>query len=61
VQLIGITSAELNSGTVVVFNSFGQRVNYRIAGANAIEIDPSAARGVYILKVKSQTFKLIKN
>ncbi len=61
VQLIGISSSELNSRNVQVYNSFGQRINYRINGSNSIEIDASAARGVYILKVKAQTFKLIKN
>ena len=61
VQLIGINSSELNSKNVRLFNSFGQRVNYRITGSNAIEIDPSAARGIYILKIKEQTFKLVKN
>lgn len=61
VQLIGINSGELNAKNVQLFNSFGQRVNYRVSGANAIEIDPSAASGIYILRVKQQTFKLIKN
>jgi hypothetical protein len=61
VQLIGISSAEVNYNNIKVFNTYGQMVSYRIAGANAISIDASAPRGVYLLKIKDQTFKLFKN
>jgi hypothetical protein len=61
IQLIGATSADLNSSnTIQVFTVTGQRVNFRITGANAIAIDENSPRGVYILKIKDQTFKLNK-
>ena len=61
IQLIGATSADLNSNnTIQVFTVTGQRVNFRITGANAIAIDENSPKGVYILKIKDQTFKLNK-
>lgn len=60
IQLVGINTGDLNSKNVRVFNVAGQQVNYRISGANAIAIDHSYPKGVYILKVKDQTFKIIK-
>lgn len=60
VQLVGITPADLNSKNVRVFNIAGQQVRYRISGANAIAIDDNNPKGIYILKVNEQTFKLVK-
>ncbi len=60
IQLIGITSADLNTNNVQVFSVTGQRINYRIVGANAISIDENAPRGVYILKYKNESYKLSK-
>jgi hypothetical protein len=67
VQLIGATSADLNTpGNVKVFNMTGQLINFRIVGANAISIDATAPKGMYFLKIRNstntdtQTFKLVK-
>lgn len=61
VQLIGATSADLNTqGNIKVFNMAGQQIKFQIVGANAIAIDKSAPTGMYILKIKDQTFKLTK-
>jgi hypothetical protein len=60
VQLVGITTGELNSKNVRVFTVTGQQVNYRISGANSISIDDNNPNGVYILRVKDQTYKLVK-
>jgi Secretion system C-terminal sorting domain len=61
IQVVGITSAELaNKALVRVFNATGQSVAYRITGANSIALEPSAPRGLYIVKVKEQQFRLIK-
>ncbi|WP_166437006.1 T9SS type A sorting domain-containing protein [Niastella caeni] len=67
IQLIGATSADLNTqGNVRVFNTSGQQINFRIVGANAITIDPSAPKGMYFLKFRNSTntseqiFKLVK-
>jgi hypothetical protein len=61
VQLIGISSSEVKTKNIRVVNSFGQLVSYRITGANSIAIDASAPQGIYYLRVKDQTFKVIKN
>jgi hypothetical protein len=65
VQLIGATSADLNTpGNIKVYSMAGQLINFRIVGANAIAIDASAPKGMYFLKFNNgssnQTFKLVK-
>jgi len=60
IQLIGATSADMTPGNIKVFNITGQLVNFRIVGANAIAIDDSSPKGLYIIKVKEQQFKLLK-
>lgn len=60
IQIIGITAGDLNSKNVRLFNAAGQQVGYRISGANAIAIDDNNPKGIYILKVKDQIYKLIK-
>jgi hypothetical protein len=49
---------------VQLYTLAGQRMNYRIVGANAISLADNAPKGIYILKIKngttSQQFKLIK-
>jgi hypothetical protein len=62
VQLIGATSADLNTpGNIKVFNMAGQRISFRIVGANAIAIDEKAPKGMYFLQVGEATHKLMKN
>ena len=60
VQLIGATSADMAPGNIKVFNITGQMIKFRIVGANAIAIDDSSPKGLYIIKVKEQQFKLLK-
>lgn len=65
IQLVGATSADLNTqGAVQVYTLAGQRMNFRIVGANAISLADNAPKGIYILKIKtgstSQQFKLVK-
>jgi len=60
IQIIGINSSDLNSKNVKVFSSTGQQINFKITGANAISLDEHAPRGMYILAIKEQRFKLIK-
>jgi hypothetical protein len=60
VQLIGATSSDLISNNIKVFTVTGQMVKYNIVGANAIAIDVSAPKGMYIVRFKDQTFKLNK-
>jgi hypothetical protein len=60
VQLIGATSSDLTPNNIKVFSVTGQLVKFSIVGANAIAIDVTAPKGLYIVKVKDQTFKLSK-
>jgi Secretion system C-terminal sorting domain len=60
IQLIGISSAEITRANVQIFNQTGQQVSYRVTGANAIALDETAPKGLYILKVKSQQFKIVR-
>jgi hypothetical protein len=60
IQLIGATSADLTPNNIKVFSVTGQLVKFNIVGANAIAIDVTAPKGLYIVKVKDQTFKLSK-
>lgn len=60
IQLIGITSAEVSRANVQVINQTGQQVAYKITGANTIILDNAAPKGLYILKIKGQQFKIVK-
>jgi hypothetical protein len=63
VQLIGATSSDLTPNNIQVYSIGGQRINYRITGANSILIDPAAPDGIYILKMieQNQQFRLVKS
>lgn len=61
IQLIGITAADLNKQDVKLYTIGGKQVPFRITGSNALSIDESSPKGIYLLKVKEKTFKLIKN
>lgn len=61
IQLVGINARDLNTNNVKVFNSNGQRISYKVTGSNAITIDESAQNGIYIVRVKDQVFKVVKN
>lgn len=60
IQIVGITAGDLNSKNVRLYNTAGQQVGYRVSGANAIAMDDNNPKGIYILKVKDQIYKLIK-
>jgi Secretion system C-terminal sorting domain len=60
VQLKGVSSSDVNRKNIKIYNSVGMEVNYRVLSGNAINIDPSLPKGVYILRVKGETFKLFK-
>lgn len=61
IQLFGIPSAEITRANVQVFNLTGQSIAYKVTGANAITLAESAPSGMYILRVKSQSFKVLKS
>ena len=60
IHLAGRVPTELLNN-IKVYNTSGQRVDYRVTGGNSIAIDPSAPSGIYFLRIKEQTFKLFKN
>jgi hypothetical protein len=59
-QLIGISSADLNGNNVRVFNISGKQIGYSITGANAITLNGNVPPGIYVVKVKDQSLKLVK-
>lgn len=61
VQLKGINASDVNKNTIRVFTVTGQEVNFSVTGSNSISIDPTLPQGVYILRVKDQSYKLFKN
>lgn len=61
IQLVGITAADLNPRLVKLYTAAGQEVAWKIAGANAITVSSDAPKGIYLLRVKDQVFKLVKN
>ncbi|MET0298632.1 MAG: T9SS type A sorting domain-containing protein, partial [Flavitalea sp.] len=60
IQLKGINASDVNKTNIRVFSATGKQVGYKITGANSISIDASLPKGVYILRVKDQTYKLVK-
>ncbi len=60
IQLYGIASTELSAKNVQVLNAVGQQVAYKVTGANTITLDAAAPAGVYIIKLKTQQFKMLK-
>jgi hypothetical protein len=60
IQLIGISSTEVLRENIRVYSAFGQNISYRITGSNSIAIDPSAPKGLYLLKIKDQVIKMLK-
>lgn len=60
VQLKGVTTSDVNRKNIKVYNIMGSEVNYRVVGGNSIVIDPTIPKGVYILRVKGQAYKLFK-
>lgn len=61
IQLIGVSASELNKKNIRVFNMAGKQLNFEIAGANAIRLDPSLPKGVYFINISGNSYKLLKN
>jgi hypothetical protein len=60
IQLYGVPSAEVNLKNIQVFNAVGQRINYKVTGANTITLEATATTGIYIIKIKEQQIKMLK-
>ncbi|RYY21426.1 MAG: T9SS type A sorting domain-containing protein [Chitinophagaceae bacterium] len=60
VQLKGINASDVNKANIRIFSAAGKEVNFKVSGANSISIDPSVPQGIYMLRVKGQTYKLVK-
>jgi len=59
-QIVGISAADVNRRSIRLYNAAGKEIGFTVTGANAITIDASAPRGIYILRVMDKTFKLVK-
>jgi hypothetical protein len=60
VQLLGIPATDVNRNNIRLYNITGQPVNFTISSANTITIDAGVPAGIYILRVKDKTFRLMK-
>jgi hypothetical protein len=60
IQLKDVLTADVNSRNIHVYNAMGKEIRFAVTGANAITVDAGAPAGVYILRVKDQSFKLVK-
>lgn len=60
IQIKGIASNEVNFKNIQVTDMAGRNIPYQIVGANAIEINPATASGLYLVQVKGKILKLIK-
>lgn len=61
IQLKGIPSKDVTYSNIRLTDMNGRKVSFRITGANVIEPASSLAPGIYILWVKEQVIKLLKN
>jgi hypothetical protein len=61
IQVTGISSAELTNKNIKLYSSTGTQVSFQVSGSNAIMVDPSLPSGLYILKVKGNAYKIMKN
>jgi hypothetical protein len=60
IQVKGLAASQVTYGNIRIINIAGREVKYRITGANTIEMDPAAPSGIYLVKIKDKTLKLIK-
>jgi hypothetical protein len=60
VQLKGINASDVNKSNIRIFSASGKEVNFKVTGSNSISIDPGVPQGVYMLRVKGQVYKLVK-
>ena len=61
IQIKGIAAGEITYKNIFIADLAGRAVRFSIVGANAIALDPSLNSGLYILRIKDKTLKLIKN
>jgi len=60
-QIKGIAANEVNYNNIRITDLAGRNIGYTITGANSIELNSAANSGVYLLRIKETTLKLIKN
>jgi hypothetical protein len=61
IQLKGVNASDVNKNTIRVFTITGKEVGYKVTGSNSITIDGSLPSGMYILRVKGQSYKIQKH
>jgi hypothetical protein len=60
IQIFGLNPGELNQNNVRMFNASGIQVAYKIVNNNTIEPVGALSTGIYMLRVKDQTIRLMK-
>lgn len=60
IQLKGVRAGEISYENLRITDLSGKNVSYRITGPNSVEPVTALQNGIYIVKVKDKTFKLIK-
>lgn len=60
IQLKGMRAGEISYDNLRICDLSGKNISYRIIGPNSFEPLTALQNGIYIVKVKDKTFKLIK-
>jgi hypothetical protein len=60
VQIKGIAASEVTYSNIRIADLTGRTVTYKITGANSIELNPSAPAGIYLVRIRDKTIKLIR-
>jgi Secretion system C-terminal sorting domain len=61
VQIKGIAANEVNAANIQVSDIGGRIIPFKTTGSNTIELDAALANGIYFIKVKNTTLRLVKN
>lgn len=61
IQIKGVASSEVTYKNIRVTDMAGRNILFTITGANSIELNATAQPGIYLVRVKDKTLKLVKN
>lgn len=60
ILLKGVRAGEISYDNLRITDLSGKNISYRITGPNSVEPIAALQNGIYIVKVKARTFKLVK-
>lgn len=60
IQLKGVQASEISYANLRISDLSGKNISYRITGPNSVEPLTSLQTGIYIVKVKDKTIRLVK-